>query len=277
MKKYNRFSLTLFFISICAAVLSVAARIFLTNNLLETDKHGVYMRGSMLPTVYHILLALFIAALVLASIIIGRKNASSALITTTNLTVFTACVSAFLTAVYLFLFIWGVARSDTSTKITDVLAIASVVPTVIFFFLIAFQKRERTSALAIASLFPAVWSAIETMRLYFNTELLMNNPDKILGEFALIASMLFFLFEARNQIGIPLKGLYQAAAVTAPILLLTASIPNLICVDKLSDGSSISTIRYMAYVAISLFIYSRALAYAVTPSEESNLEEANEE
>lgn len=275
MKKYDRFSLTLFFISICAAILSVAARIFLTANFLEADKHGVYMRGTLLPTAYHIMLVLFIAALALTAIIKGRKNTSPTLVSATNLTVFTSCVSAFLILAYAFFFVWGIAKSDASAKITDVLTVASLVPTVIFFFLLAFQKGERTPALAITALFPAVWAAIETMRIYFNIELLMNNPDKILGEFTFIITMLFFLVEARNQIGIPLKGFYRAAALTAPILLLTASIPNLVCADKLSDGSPISTIKYMLCIALALFIYSRALAHSAMPAVENTSGEAN--
>lgn len=268
MKKYNNSSMTLFLISVCAAVLSVAARIFLTNDFLE--KHGVYAHGTVLPTVYHILLAVAVLTLAIVPITIGRKNNGDALVKTTNPTVFTACISAFMIAVYIFLSIYSISKTDASPKIIDTLELVFAAPTVIFFFLTAFQKDSRTPALAIASLFPGIWAAFGVMKIYFNMELLMNNPDKILGEFALISAMLFFMFEARNQIGIPLKGLYLASTLSAPILLLSASVPNLVCADKLGDGSAVSTVRYMVYIALALFIYSRVPAYASLPSENEN-------
>ncbi len=272
MKKYNIFSLTLFLISVCAAVLSVTARIFLTNSFLE--KHGVYAHGTALPTVYHILLTVAILALALAPIIIGRKNNADTLVKTSNFSVFTACISAFMVVTYLFLSVYSISKSGASPKIIDTLELIFAVPTVIFFFLTAFQKNSRTSALAIASLFPGIWAALGVIKIYFNMELLMNNPDKILGEFALIAAMLFFMFESRNQIGVPLKGFYHAATLCAPVLLLSASIPNLVCADKLGDGTTVSTIRYMVYIALSLFIYARAIDYAVLPEEKTKNQQA---
>ncbi len=272
MKKCNKFSLTLFLISVCMAVLSVAARIFLTNSFIE--KHGVYAHGTPLPTIYHILLTVAVLVLAAVPIIIGRKNIDSTLVKTGTLSVFTACFSAFMLVVYLFIAVYDISQSGVSPKIIDTMELIFAVPTVIFFFLTAFQKSSRTPALALTSLFPGIWTALGVIKIYFNMHLLMNNPDKILGEFALIAAMLFFMFEARNQIGIPFKGLYQAASLSAPILLFTASVPNLVCADKLSDGTTVSTIRYMVYIALALFMYARAVEYAVLPKEKIEVQQA---
>ncbi len=260
MKKYDRFTLLMLIISACTAVAAVGGRIFLT--LTALDRHGVYEHGNILPTLYHIFLAAILAALGIVCIIKGKKNKSDTLIPATSFTIFFSCSSAFLLCVALFYSFYNMSTSGDSLAVIDVLELIASVPTVIFFFLVALQKGKRSTALAMTSIFPSVWCAICVMRIYFNSTVLMNSPDKILSEFALVLSMLFFLMEARNQISISLKGFYTAAALTAPILLLSASIPNLIYPDILETGDVYSTIHYITYISVALFMYARLAAKA---------------
>lgn len=260
MKKYSPITLSLIIASLAMAIASVAARTALTGTLL--DRHGVYVHGSVWPTVYHVVLGVIVAALAIAYIIIGRKNTENALIKGGTMSMFAAFSSALLLAVNIIISLYNILMGDANPALLDVLEIASAIIAVIFFVLVALQKGERTVPLAITSLFPAVWCAVCVLRIYFDTSVLTNSPNKILGEFALLLAMLFFLMEARNQISIPLKGFYGATALTAPIMLLSASIPNLIFRDRLGSGTASEAIHYVIYIALSLFIYARLFSLA---------------
>lgn len=268
--KLNRFAIITFIISVCTAIASVGVRIYLSEALL--DSNGVYER-SILPIVYHIVLAVSIIALAAVLIIIGRKKSTTSLIPGSTVTVFLACAVGFLLCADIFISVYGAMNSTEKVPVIDILGIAAAIPSAIFFFLLATQKEERSTPIAITSLFPPIWCAICVMQIYFDTTVLINSPNKILGEFSLILAMLFFLMESRNQIGISKGGFYLAAAVTAPILLLSSAVPNLICRDKF-ESDALSMIHCVTYIAIALFMYSRFLSSyreSNTPTDNQNI------
>ena len=78
MNKKSMSAPKLLFIS-CIAVSAAAVifRILLSATVLEPNKHGLYKAGSVLPTVFHVFLALAIVALVFISVKMTAKKADS--------------------------------------------------------------------------------------------------------------------------------------------------------------------------------------------------------
>ncbi len=260
-----------FFLSIGMAVIAAALRCVLTLTALDAH-YGVYESGSALTVIFHIILAASVIIISVAATLKAPKRDAKYLIPRSDFTVFTSCAAAFLLAFELFISLYNTLTSNTEPAIFDILEMCFSVPAIVFFLALALTTKSRTAALALTSLFPTAWCATCLIRIYFDNSVLMTSPNKILGELALLAAMLYFLVEARNQLGMTSHRFYLAAASAAPILLFTSAVPNLLFSDKLSIGTSDSYMRYAIEAVFALFIWARLAAYAKDPEIPDNAE-----
>lgn len=246
--------------SLALTVISVAARIFLTLTALET-KHGVYERGNILPTVYHIVLFFAIAAIVVFAIVKTPKGDPEFVFVQSAPHTFTACVCAFLLIAEVCLTLYHALSSTIKLTNFDILEICFAIPAAIYFLGLAVTKQKRSAVLMLTSFFPIAWCAVCLIRIYFDTSVLQVSPNKIFGELALLSAMIYFLSESRAQIGTLNHKLFIACSAAAPVLLFTSAIPNLFYPSILSSGTSDNFLRYAIDAAFALFIWSRLAAY----------------
>lgn len=268
MEKKNNSAYILPVCATVAAILSVVIRVLLSISSLDAD-YGVYKRGAVLPTVYHILLAVVCAAFIVPPFIrmILKKDASGALIDPKkgDLTVFTSCVSAFLIAAVLLTKLYDVIVGQQALDRYGILTIVFGIPSIIFFLAILKSGIGHTPGLAFLSLFPIAFMATDLINVYFDKTLLITSPGRTLHELALLSGMLYFLNESRFLLEKPSAPLFYAFAPTAPVMMLTASVPELILPGTLLIGNSDSYILRAAEAAVALFILARLWSAAKKP------------
>ena len=266
MKKTINSPSRLLIASLCAAVLSVIVRIVLTLTHLDVQ-YGVYIPDSILPKAYHIVLFAISAVLIAAAVYSAPKRGEDYICPESNLTVFTSCAAAFLLVADLLVTLYNIVTSEASPATFDIFEICFCIPAIIYFLILAKDAKKRSAAIAFLSFFPIAWCAVCLIRIYFDTTALNTSPNKIIGEIALLAAMLYFLNESRFKLGIVSHRFYLAAATVAPILLMTSAIPNLVLADRLSISVSDHYLRYAIDAVFALFIWARLAVYAKNDSE----------
>ena len=118
--------------------------------------------------------------------------------------------------------------------------------------------------MTVASFFPTAFMAVDVINTYFDTSLLTTSPGKTMHELALLAGMVYFLSESRFQLGRTSAALFYASAPVAVVMLLTATIPELLFPAKLLIGSTDNYLLRAAEAAIGLYILSRMFSSART-------------
>lgn len=271
-----------YIIPICAtaaALVSVVIRLLLSMSSLDVS-YGVYKRGTVLPTVYHILLALICAAFIIPPVIskLLKKDASATLVDPKkgDLTIFTSCVSAFLIAAVLLTKLYDVLVGHQSIDKYGVFTIVFGIPSIIFFLALLKNGVGHTPLLAFLSLFPTAFMATDLINVYFDKTLLITSPGRTIHELALLSGMLYFLNESRFLLEKPSAPLFYAFAPVASVMMLSASVPELILPGTLLIGDSDSYILRAAEAAIALFILARLWSAAKTPVTADTAQEITE-
>ncbi len=258
--------------SVILTVISVAVRIVLTLTVTET-KYGVYEHGSIFPTVYHFALLGAIAAIVIFAILKAPSRDADFSFPQTSFSIFTSCVCAFLLICEVALTLYYSLTSNIELTKFDILEMCFAVPAAVYFLGLLRTHAKRSVPLMLTSFFPIAWCAVCLIRIYFDTTILQVSPNKIFGEIALLAAMIYFLSESRTQIGTLSHKLYLACAGAAPILLFTSALPNLFFSSRLSVGASDNFMRYAIDAAFALFIWARLAAYAFASDTSENKED----
>ncbi len=273
MTSNSKLPLTLFIASIVVCVLSAFSRIFLTLNGLDS-RYGVYQHGAILPHVYHISLAVALVLLIVFAIKASPKQESSYYIRKNDVTIFISCLCAFMLGANTLLSLFNVV-SNGSAGVYDILDICFAIVAMLFFFGLIKKNDAPSTALAFVSLCPIAWCSVNLIRIYFDSTLLHTSSIKTFSLIALLGAMLYFLNEARMQLSIMSHRFFLSTALTAPILLITNAVPNLILGDKLTLSKSGAVLLSFIEIAFSIFIYCRLYAY-IFKAEQSDIHSANE-
>ncbi len=277
MKKTINFPRILFIASLGTAFLAVIARIVLTLTKLDV-KYGVYVRDSISPTVFHIVLAVILAALAITAFLKAPKQNTDYVCPSTNSNIFISSTIAFLLVADILFSLYYIYVHFKETqaippemldKISliqrlpffDILELVFCIPAIIFFSSFIFEKVKIPAARAFCSFFPTAWCTVCLIRIYFDTTSLNTSPNKTLCEIALLAAMLYFLNESRSLLGIFSHRFYLATATVAPVLLFTAAVPDLLFPTKLLTSESDSFLRCTIFAAFAVFIWVRYSAY----------------
>lgn len=267
-KTFERFPLGMLIASVIAALAFTAFRIFLTLTVL-VPRYGVYDSDSILPTIYHSALAVAVVVFAILAIVKSPKREPDYTHKVTDFTVFATCACGFLLAFEVVFTIYKILTTNTEPSTFDIVEICFAVPAIIYFIGIITSHGKKSAALMLTSLFPTAWCAVCLIRIYFDVSVLQTSPNKILGEIALLATMFYFLSEARVQLGKHSSRLHIAAASIAPILLLSSAVPNLLFSRLLSIGLSDDFMRYAIDAVFALFMWARLGAYARASNEDA--------
>lgn len=249
--------------ALAAALVSAAVRVILT--LTELDvKYGVYKRGSVLPTVYHIVLALVCLAFIAVPLINRKTLGVPEIPKVGDLTVFASCISAFLIAANIIIAAMDIITKKTAVDVISVLSIVFGLGSILYFLANVKNGSRSPAAMTIASFFPTAFMAVDLINTYFDTSLLTTSPGKTMHELALLAGMVYFLSESRFHLGRTLAALFYASAPAAVVMLLTATIPELLFPSKLLIGVTDSYLMRASEAAIGLYVLARMFSSART-------------
>lgn len=149
----------------------------------------------------------------------------------------------------------AIAAKNVMYIIYLALLVLSVLSIVYFIENALIEKRSSVSRAAfgiIAILFLALYAT----HFFFNTELQLNAPNKIVDQLAYLFAALFFLYEIRISLGRECWNLYVAFGLISSSLLAYSSIPSLIY--YFAKEISISAGIYETALSLSLFIFIMA-------------------
>lgn len=278
-EKFNFPSLTVLIASVALAIISVVMRSVLTLTALDTA-YGVYEHGNVLPTVYHAVLAVALIALAIFAAAKAPKRSPEYIRPQCSFTTFASCVCAFMLIANTFVSAYNAIHyivenyyllagydkvklfmTNEAALVFSIIEICFAIPSIIYFIGLVRSQTKRTGVLALSSLFPIARCAICLIRVYFDNTALQVSPNKIMCELAFLAAMIYFLAEARSQLGTVNHKVYLASAGIAPVLLTTSAIPNLLFAKELSISASDNSMRYAICAVFALFIWARLFAY----------------
>ncbi|MBQ8380375.1 MAG: hypothetical protein IJY18_00630 [Clostridia bacterium] len=135
------------------------------------------------------------------------------------------------------------------------LSLLSLLATGYFLMNALVEKRasENRAGLGLAAvLFLALYSA----HFFFNTELQLNAPNKVVDQIAYLFAALFFLYEIRISLGRECWNLYIGFGFISASLLAYSAFPSLIY--YLVKGESVSASIFETALTLSLFLFVAA-------------------
>lgn len=247
--------------SLVTAFISSTARCALTVTTLDA-RYGVYESSSILPTLYHAFLIAALIALAVIAFLKAPSREEDYVRAHSDLTVFASFVCAFMLIANAGASIYYIVRNLSLPSTFDILELCFSPLAIVYFIGLARSQRKQRAPLALMSMFVIALCAVCLIRVYFDNSALQVSPNKIMNELAFLSAMIYFLSEARAQLGILKHRLYLASALTAPVLLLSSAVPNLLFPRELSIGESDNFMHYAVCVALAIFIWARLYAYA---------------
>ena len=135
---------------------------------------------------------------------------------------------------------------------TAVLAILSIA----HFALTALIEKRSSIGRAGFGICSVIFLAFYATFLYFDTDLPLNSPNKIIDQMAYLFSALFFLYETRLSLGREKWQHYIAFGFIASTLTAYSSIPSLIV--YITQGQVISNSIYETVLTLALFVFITA-------------------
>ncbi len=96
------------------------------------------------------------------------------------------------------------------------------------FFFNAFLTARHTIIRGYFALGTIIFLTIYASALYFDGETALNSPNKLVDQMAILATAVFFLYEARISLGREMWRAYSGFGLVAALLLAYAAIPELI-------------------------------------------------
>lgn len=250
----------LFVSSVAVGLLSAVIRIILTATVYDRE-YNLYNSGTVLPTVYHVVLVVACVAAVVSALLISGKKQTLCSMRFSTFTVFTAFFTGFAMAGASLLSLFVILRERIAgaseiPALETAIAVVQLISSIYFFSLVKL-KGERKNSLAIMSFFPAACAILQVMKVYFDRKVLVSSPAKSITEIAFVAIALYFLNESRIQLNIFSEKMFMAASSAAIILVLTACLPAVIFPSLLLISDSVAFSDTLVGIAIALFIMSR--------------------
>ena len=162
---------------------------------------------------------------------------------------------------------------ETLAKPANLLALVSaavaLVSVVHLFLNVFFEERHNVmrAGFAIATV---VFLSLYASYLYFNNELPLNAPNKIVDQMSFLFAALFFLYEARISLGREKWKGYSAFGMIALCLCAYSALPSLIAyfVDK--SAISVSVEDNMLTLSLFVYIFSRLLVTVNLPEDKES-------
>lgn len=155
---------------------------------------------------------------------------------------------------------------DTASDIVTAALIICTVPAAAYFIISAFGGGYRNKPAVVCGMFTVIWMALLLLKLYFEMDVSLNSPTRILRQLAVIAVMFYMLQELRYRIGIKRHALFRAFSALA-VLFVGLSASSDITV-MLRGGASDSVSTVFSYVVWCVGLYTIVNTFYI-PSEEA--------
>ncbi len=235
--------------------------------LYDTDMY-LYANGTLLPVIFNISLAVFVI-ITLCIFTFAKKNSfPDDIAPASSVTVLFSAISGFVLAV---MSIYGLinlinARNQLfyiPSKQDNFLMIASVIGIVgfLYFVVTAFVPKGKNKLKAFLGCVVIIWHVIYLLSVYFDMTNPLNNPIRLMNEFALVGAMMYITSEVRFLLDFPKKGFYIGASIVAITLLSVSSVSNIVCTLLGKMAFDQGFFCYVYQITLVFYILSRLICY----------------
>lgn len=245
--KFSKLNKKLIYIFLACAPVFTVLQSFMVLKYYEADVY-LYAHGTVLPTVFAVLLSLFIIAVLVYCSLCKCEGYSDKLAECSVISrLFGLLTSVALLAVGIYTLIgynertsqlmYLVQKQDKFIFWSCVLSFGAF----IYYFIFAIIPEKLNKLKTFLGCITIVWHIVYLLSVYFDMTSPLNDPIRLMNEFALVGIMMYLTVEIRYLCGIPKKGFYIGASVAAFTLLLSSSVSNLlyaICVSGSLDGNT---------------------------------------
>lgn len=246
-------------VSIAAALLSVVGRL-LTVLLFTEEKTGVYSKTSIFPQIFSFFIAAVCIGLAVWGFLSKADFAKREAPASTVFTVFTTAVLGFIMLAFTAVLIFSKVANGRFTTFEIIIAVSALLSG-IYYLSVIFSRKSNKNMFAILSMATVVWSIAALVEFYFDMTVLISSPSRVWVQLAYLSLMIFALAEARFNIGHESTLLYAPSAAISAIFLLSVSISNLVCVNKMMIGATERPITYAVMLAAGLYSLSRLISF----------------
>ena len=260
LRFYAHFSTVL--IAVLAALRVVVALFFTESEL------GVYIRGSAIPLIADIILAISIIALVAISCIFKKHFTPREIKGTTKLTVFSTATLGFMFLAFALLMLLSMVSIKHFDTAETLLTVSSVFSAVYYLSKI-FSRGCREESNAILSMIPIIWALVALIDVYFDMSVLITSPNRAIHQLALLAFSVFVLAETRMELKLENTLLYAPASAISALLLASASLPNLLCPHIMMLGESDRPIIYAVELAAAFYSVTKLYQFCLNGKEKA--------
>lgn len=120
-----------------------------------------------------------------------------------------------------------------------------------------------------------VWHIMYLLSIYFDMTNPLNNPIRLINEFALVAGMLFITVELRYVLGVAKKGFYISCSLVAVTFLLASGVTGIICTFTDIIPKTRDLWGYIFELAFAFYVLTRFIVQ-LSHSEEKPIEETKD-
>ena len=265
-KKRKTFPKAVFFAGAVAALGAVAVQTFIFLFYYE-ESVSLYAAGTKIPAVYSGCIFGMTAIVLLLSLFIKKGSIPGDMPAADRLTSFFAMLSGLLflaaAAFTVYLHIMG---GQFSLSYLRIAATALAVLASFYFFATAVARSPKRTPYVFMGLLVIVWAIVYLMCIYFEMDSPLNNPVRELNQRSLILIMLYFLFELRYVLNrrdgvtssvLPKPKLYFAISIIAMLMVLPASVSDIILTFSGVRAVGADTYFRMAEASVVLYIFAR--------------------
>lgn len=269
MKSTKKLLFPLLLASLVLGVVLAGLRIILMDNYYDTSER-LYKSGTDLPQVFFIVLVLAFFLTGACAFFI-KPNKFNKKLPKVNLSiVFSSSFCGFLfissCILQLYYFLSSVRQSGIAIfTVSYYCMILFGLLSSLYFFRISSTSHLKRLSLKFTSIFPVLWGIFYLLFLYFDKSVVINNPEREIVQFGVIAAMFYFISEARYQLGISIPRLYFAVSLASIIIICVSCIPNIILTVQGIVSFTPHTIYSFVQLGILSYIVTRILSFTFTP------------
>ncbi len=250
--------------SVIGAVLTVL-RVLLMDNFYDTSEK-LYKAGTDLPEAFSWVFAVAFLLTGLCALFIKSNKFNKVLPQASLSIVFSSAFCGFLFISSSILQLWYFRESTFASNSTIYIAvyigmIAFGLLSSLYFFRVSSTSQLNMLSLRLTSLFPIIWAICYLLFIYFDSSVVINNPERIIIQLGIIFSMFYFTSEARYHLDIATPPLYFAISLASVIVISVSCIPNIILTVQGIVGFTPHTIYSFLQLGVLSYIVTRLLSF----------------
>lgn len=258
------------YVALTPVIASVAVifRMILKQYYIDAS-NGLYERNTVTPQVFGIFVAVAVVFILTSAFVMRMDAMPKQLKYGSVVTAVSSVIVACLLVVCAITFftakkdiIMPGSAEETVYKLRFICSVLAI-PSAAYFFAVAFTGKNKNEVLSWLSFLPIALELAYLMAIYFDKSFMINSPERVYKQIAVIVLMVFQLFETRYHIGKSKPIIYFILSNATVLLLAIAFVPDVILFVKGSEKFSV-TMAYALYgTGMALYALTRNVDFAL--------------